>query len=83
MLPDERLRHDEEECRQLSKDMSEVNAVACGNGGTDGRPFVVVVTVIAVVAIVARPPLFTVEPVPAEVEEGSERGLVLEHDLRG
>ncbi len=82
MLPDKRLRHDEEERRQLSEEMSEVNAMASGNSGTDRRPFVVVVTVVAVVAVVTRAPLFAVKPVPAEVKEGSERGFVLEHDLR-
>ncbi len=83
MLPDERFRHDEEECRKFSKEMSEVNAMARGDSGTDGGPFVVVVTVVAIVPVVTRPPLLAVKPVPAEVEEGSEGGLVLEHDLRG
>jgi hypothetical protein len=39
--------------------------------------------VVAVVVEELAPLLLEVEAVPAEVEEGGERSLVLKHDLRG
>ena len=83
LLPNERLRHDEEHGREFSNDVTEMNSVTGRDGCANRRSFYVDVDVnVDLVAVVALAPLLLVEPVSAKVEEGSEGGFVLEHDLR-